>query len=552
MTFWRNLGPQGQGIVAGLAVAAAAFLGFAVFNPPAAPPQVNDPPENAAPDPAPAVAPAPDSAPETGVKDASAPPAETAEPAPEETAAVPDQPIVEEPAPAPEQAAPPVDPPAFQLVRVSAEGAATVAGTAAPGAMVQVLVDGAEVAQARASGNGDFAALFDLVPSLSPRLMALGMQMPDGTVLLSDDVVILDPAPDRLAAVDPSPAPLPAETGQVAAQPTQPPEPETEAAPVGMETDPAAERPETGEEITENAPADDVPADAAPDPTPAPDTAPEVQPEPGEVPQIREMAVAESSSQARPETDAPQETPPPATQLAEAATDQSPDDSPAATPATPPAAATDNTPGDTAPQVATQAPDAPKAQAETRAPTVILATRDGVRVVQDATQPGPAQTPTAVSVDAITYRDDGAVAFSGRGLPGAFVRLYLNNATLITLPVDAAGSWSGTADGIAPGLYTLRADQLNSDGTVTARFETPFKRESADVLDGASEMKARMTASGVAVVTVQPGFTLWAIARENYGDGFQYVSVYNANKAQIRDPDLIYPGQVFRVPQPQQ
>ncbi|WP_054300936.1 LysM peptidoglycan-binding domain-containing protein, partial [Gemmobacter sp. LW-1] len=49
-------------------------------------------------------------------------------------------------------------------------------------------------------------------------------------------------------------------------------------------------------------------------------------------------------------------------------------------------------------------------------------------------------------------------------------------------------------------------------------------------------------------VTVQPGFTLWRIARENFGDGVLYVKVFDANKDQIRNPDLIYPGQVFLIP----
>jgi nucleoid-associated protein YgaU len=47
---------------------------------------------------------------------------------------------------------------------------------------------------------------------------------------------------------------------------------------------------------------------------------------------------------------------------------------------------------------------------------------------------------------------------------------------------------------------------------------------------------------------VQPGFTLWQIATENYGDGMLDVKVFEANKGQIRDPDLIYPGQIFAVP----
>lgn len=49
-------------------------------------------------------------------------------------------------------------------------------------------------------------------------------------------------------------------------------------------------------------------------------------------------------------------------------------------------------------------------------------------------------------------------------------------------------------------------------------------------------------------VTVQPGNTLWAIARENYGEGILYVRLYEANRDRIRDPDLIYPGQVFDIP----
>lgn len=50
-------------------------------------------------------------------------------------------------------------------------------------------------------------------------------------------------------------------------------------------------------------------------------------------------------------------------------------------------------------------------------------------------------------------------------------------------------------------------------------------------------------------VTISEGNTLWAIAREAYGDGFLYVRVFEANRDQIRDPDLIYPGQVFTLPQ---
>ena len=53
--------------------------------------------------------------------------------------------------------------------------------------------------------------------------------------------------------------------------------------------------------------------------------------------------------------------------------------------------------------------------------------------------------------------------------------------------------------------------------------------------------------SGVA--TDEEGrFTLWGIARDNYGEGILYVRVFEANRGAIRDPDLIYPGQVFDLP----
>ena len=51
-----------------------------------------------------------------------------------------------------------------------------------------------------------------------------------------------------------------------------------------------------------------------------------------------------------------------------------------------------------------------------------------------------------------------------------------------------------------------------------------------------------------ASVTVQPGHTLWAIAREEFGEGVLYVQLFEANRDRIRDPDLIYPGQVFTIP----
>ena len=49
-------------------------------------------------------------------------------------------------------------------------------------------------------------------------------------------------------------------------------------------------------------------------------------------------------------------------------------------------------------------------------------------------------------------------------------------------------------------------------------------------------------------ITVQPGFTLWGIAQERFGDGVFYVQVFEANRDKIKDPNQIYPGQIFSIP----
>jgi nucleoid-associated protein YgaU len=54
--------------------------------------------------------------------------------------------------------------------------------------------------------------------------------------------------------------------------------------------------------------------------------------------------------------------------------------------------------------------------------------------------------------------------------------------------------------------------------------------------------------AGTIAVDIQPGNNLWRIAQHSYGDGLRYTEIYQANRTQIRDPNLIYPGQVFAVP----
>lgn len=179
--------------------------------------------------------------------------------------------------------------------------------------------------------------------------------------------------------------------------------------------------------------------------------------------------------------------------------------------------------------------------------TVLLADDTGVRVLQAPVAAGTApEVMSSVALDAITYSDEGDVQLSGRAEGTGFVRIYLDNVPITTSRVAADGNWNSDLPKVDTGIYTLRVDEVNAEGTVISRVETPFKREDQAILvaQDSADQSARVRA-----VTVQPGSTLWAISREVYGEGIMYVRVFEANRDRIRDPDLIYPGQVFALPQ---
>ncbi len=177
------------------------------------------------------------------------------------------------------------------------------------------------------------------------------------------------------------------------------------------------------------------------------------------------------------------------------------------------------------------------------APTVLQADAEGIRVVQSARESIP-----NVALDAITYDPDGDIRLSGRATGVGAVQVYLDNRPVTSSPVNIDGDWRIDLPPVDTGIYTLRIDEVNNQGAVVSRIETPFKREEAsDVAAVLAEQTAR-DGFEVAVRTVQPGATLWAIAEENLGKGIYYVAVFEANRDLIKDPDLIYPGQIFRIP----
>lgn len=608
-------------------------------------------------------------------------------------------------------------PPGFDVVRVARDGAALVAGSAAPGAAVILRVDGVERAQTSADSAGQFVAIFSLEPSDVPQVMTLEMLDAAGQVIVGDDTVILTPrpadAPVQIAAVDqPSADTVGQQTAVDGLRTTEPQsEPLTgpsEAATSGEVADPAsADTAAThAQGVSEGAATEPAPVEAA--------SAPEAEPS---APPARDEPTTEVAT----ETTAPESvesSPVAGTESASATPDDSvPDtegqtiasdapqpasDRPAVLAPVPGAPATD--PAEAAPQEVASAEEGTRptgaAPSEGGADTpqagqTAVASADPVQAdpvpVPERTAPETASEPTVVAsadsvpdssrmpsafllrgdgqvtvldrapsvmdnviIDSISYSSAGDVQIAGRAAranPDANLRIYLDNRPIAVAQAES-GDWASDLPSIDPGVYTLRVDQVGTDGRVVSRFETPFQREAPEIVAAAqaraqqtaaveqpvtqttaveteasaeSPVGARPVESGattspeagtastvaasvqepvapaadatppvmtprtlaqetpegapveptraaastetpvvtatapnsapptvaapqVSLITVQPGNTLWHISRERYGQGERYVVIYNANRSQIRDPDLIYPGQIFTLP----
>ncbi len=171
----------------------------------------------------------------------------------------------------------------------------------------------------------------------------------------------------------------------------------------------------------------------------------------------------------------------------------------------------------------------------------------------------------SVSIKTVETGGDGAFMASGGAKPGASVNLYLNNSFVAPVEANSSGEWSLRVEhGMAPGHYEIRADAVKKGGgKVESRAEAPFdytatNKAAADARPTAApttQTVADASTPDAAVVSdmrsvkVERGDSLWRISRKVFGEGIRYTQIYEANAAQIRDPDLIFPGQVFVAPQ---
>lgn len=202
--------------------------------------------------------------------------------------------------------------------------------------------------------------------------------------------------------------------------------------------------------------------------------------------------------------------------------------------------------------------------------------------VMSKLQKGKVPPAKQVTFSSIDYDENGVksvVRINGYAAPGTNISLYIDNESVGTATTDATGAWSFAANReLADGNHAMRADAIEkTSGKVITRAEVSFNRElpTPDVAVAEAEEKTMPPFSSDASTTaeeadeeaasttrpfqgqgrrktktiiIKRGDTLWQIARRRYGDGMQYTQIFQSNKDQIRDPDLIYPNQQFVLP----
>ena len=156
------------------------------------------------------------------------------------------------------------------------------------------------------------------------------------------------------------------------------------------------------------------------------------------------------------------------------------------------------------------------------------------------TKPQAKSQIAALAPSAIIWRDASHILISGTSRGGVRVTVNDEKGQFGEALVLADGAWqvAGSLD-MDIAVNHLRFALFDEANHIIARYDLPVKaRDLAKGQDGSP------------LVVVNKGDMLWRIAYHQLGEGVKYVDIVRRNQQDINDPDLIYPKQIFAVPQP--
>ncbi len=137
--------------------------------------------------------------------------------------------------------------------------------------------------------------------------------------------------------------------------------------------------------------------------------------------------------------------------------------------------------------------------------------------------------------------------------PGEAVAAVAPQPTAPAAPADAGAAPAPEAkvamSGEVPAAPSTTAPAAEAPAQAAAPTATADKPAEVAAAPAAPETTAPKLEAVDGAVIIRRGDSLWRISRRVYGHGVRYSNIYLANQDQIQDPDRIWPGQVFRVPE---
>ena len=141
------------------------------------------------------------------------------------------------------------------------------------------------------------------------------------------------------------------------------------------------------------------------------------------------------------------------------------------------------------------------------------------------------------NVKTIFFNENGFVSIHGEVNFGKRIELYINKKIMETIKIENS-KWQYNSDKtIDYGLHDLLVVLKSDKDKILDKITLPFMRVEMPYKDVPENF-----------ILIKPGDMLWTIAYRLYGDPFKYIQIFEENKDQITNPDLIFPGQLFSIP----
>ena len=183
-----------------------------------------------------------------------------------------------------------------------------------------------------------------------------------------------------------------------------------------------------------------------------------------------------------------------------------------------------------------------------QAPEELVTAQQATGIEESASAQGDELTPevAALLVEpanlqllTLSWADDQILQIKGSASGGQSVRGALNDTPFAAQLTPETGDWTAKIDtsGLKARSARLLSQLLDETGQVVASRQIEFDFAQLDIGRDGSEM-----------VVIEKGDMLWRIAYRTYGDGIRYLDIVKRNQSRISDPDLIYPAQIFALP----